>query len=93
MRALQPRVRMQQFRSKRLGFSLFDFLMFLFFSLFLPTSGRGKFAGRSECFYGDQTDDFQDIPPSCSRHAIHTQKRHIHLAQDHRISPSPNFSS
>jgi len=32
MRALQPRVRMQQFRSKRLGFSLFDFLMFLFFS-------------------------------------------------------------
>lgn len=34
MRALQPRVRMQQFRSKRLGFSLFDFLMFLFFSFF-----------------------------------------------------------
>ncbi|PKU33091.1 hypothetical protein llap_16605 [Limosa lapponica baueri] len=54
---------------------------------------RGKFAGRGECFFGDRADHLRDIPPSFSRRAIHTQTWHIHLAQDHRISPSPDFSS
>lgn len=61
--------------------------------LFLPTSSRGKFAGRGERFYGDHADHLQDIPPSFSRRAICTQPWHIHLVQDHRISPSPDFSS
>lgn len=61
--------------------------------LFLPTRSRGKFAGSGERFYGDGADHLQDIPASFSRRAIHMQTGHIHLVQDQRISPSPDFSS